>query len=427
MAAALAAGALSCQSAHAQIRTDASLGRAAQSIQGPNYILPQSLGMLSGSNLFHSFSVFNIDTGQSATFTTTTLGIANVISRVTGGSPSLINGLLSLHAASGAPNFFFINPAGVVFGSGASIDVPGAFHVGTADYIAFADGKFFADLRSTSTFSSAPPEAFGFLGTGRAPIAVSAGAMLSTRPLQPLSLVGGDIEIDGGQVSTVGGDIRVVALGQRAQEVSLSGPLPAADGNLQNLNGGRISSSSVDRNDGGSVKLSAGVIIVDGQGVATGVFSDAVTGTGNGGDVEVRATNDLRVLNGGALASSTSSAGNGGALRVNAGSILIDNTQTNPVTGHLGTGTGIFSYSVSSARNAGSVEIAASGNISIFSGGQISSRTFADGNAGLVKVNAGSIDIDAHNSGLPTGILSEAVSGSAGAAGRVEVAVAGNL
>ena len=134
---ALTAGALNCQCALAQIRTDASLGRAAQSLQGPNYILPQSLGRLSGSNLFHSFSVFNVNTGETATFTTTTSGIANVISRVTGGSASLINGLIRLTAASGTPNFFFVNPAGVVFGSGAAIDVPGAFHVTTADYIIF--------------------------------------------------------------------------------------------------------------------------------------------------------------------------------------------------------------------------------------------------------------------------------------------------
>ena len=68
--------------------------------------------------------------GQSALFITTTPTLANVISRVTGGSASQINGrLMLLPLAGGAPNFFFINPAGVTFGAGASIDVPGAFHV----------------------------------------------------------------------------------------------------------------------------------------------------------------------------------------------------------------------------------------------------------------------------------------------------------
>ena len=42
--------------AQAQIRTDASLGQAAKTLSGPNYAIPQTLGKLSGSNLFHSFS-----------------------------------------------------------------------------------------------------------------------------------------------------------------------------------------------------------------------------------------------------------------------------------------------------------------------------------------------------------------------------------
>lgn len=129
-----------------------------------NFLIPQSLGALVGNNLFHSFSTFNIDSGQSATFTTTTPSIGNVISRVTGGNPSEINGQLKLTSASGAPNFFFINPAGVAFGAGGSVDMPGAFYVSTADYVKFVNGdKFYADLSRTSALSSAAPEAFGFL------------------------------------------------------------------------------------------------------------------------------------------------------------------------------------------------------------------------------------------------------------------------
>ena len=118
----------------AQIRTDASLGHAAQTLTGPAYAIPESMGKLAGSNLFHSFQTFNINSGESAAFSTTSAGIQNVISRVTGGAMSFINGPLSLAAASARPNFYFINPAGITFGLGASIDIPGAFHVSTADY-----------------------------------------------------------------------------------------------------------------------------------------------------------------------------------------------------------------------------------------------------------------------------------------------------
>ena len=54
----------------AQIKTDGSVGSAAQSLYavGGQFTIPQTLGRLSGSNLFHSFKDFNINTGESATF-----------------------------------------------------------------------------------------------------------------------------------------------------------------------------------------------------------------------------------------------------------------------------------------------------------------------------------------------------------------------
>ena len=424
LALAIGAGALAPQCAHAQIRTDASLGRVAQTVQGPNYILPESLGRLAGSNLFHSFSVFNINTGQSATFTTSTPGIANVISRVTGGSPSMINGPLALNAASGTPGFFFINPSGVLFGAGASISVPGAFHVTTADYIKFADGKFFADANAASVLSSAPPEAFGFLGTARATVGVKDGARLATNLLQPFSIVAGDIEIDGGNVATRGGDIRILALGQRNQEVSLAGPLPAAEGRLVITNGGQIFAPSIGTRDAGNVRVSAGSITIDGQGSSTftGILSQAETDTtGNAGEVNVTAAGNLSVLNGGGVASSTFASGNAGAVLVNAGSITIDR-QTSSVA------TGIFSQArLGSAGSAGEVDVTAEGNLSIVNGGVISSSTFSSGNAGAVTVNARSITIDRGASTISTGIFSQANPGSSGSAGEVNVSAAGNL
>jgi len=85
--------------------------------------------------------------------------------------------------------------------------------VSTANSVNFPDGKFSADLSQASAFSSAPPEAFGFLGTTRAAIVVKDGATLATKASQPLSIAGGDIEINRGNVSALnGGEIRVVAL-----------------------------------------------------------------------------------------------------------------------------------------------------------------------------------------------------------------------
>ena len=423
------------------IATDGSAG-VHQTIAGANagagnFSIPQTLGSLAGNNLFHSFSTFNIDTGQIATFTTTTPAIGNVISRVTGGGLSQINGLLKLTPVSGVPNFFFINPAGVAFGAGGSIDAPGAFHVSTADYVKFANGdKFYADLSKTSVLSSAAPEAFGFLGTTRAAITIRDGATLTTKAFQPISITSGDIKINNARVRSVqGGDIRVVALGNKVQEIGLTGTLPTTvDGDLSILNGGHIFSNTSSLNNAGTVKVSAGSIAIDRQGGAwTGIASDALNNannagkTGDAGSIDITASGVLSIVNGGEISSSTFSSGKAGSLDITASGALsiVNGGQINSSTyssGKAGTvkvsagsiaidaqggaWTGIDSQAVGNTANAGktgdagSVDITANGTLSIVNGGQISSSTYSSGKAGTVKVSAGSIAIDAQGSAL---------------------------
>ena len=65
--------------AEGQIARDGSLGQSAGNLAGPNYTLGViSAQQIRGNNLFHSFSDFNVNTGQSATFTGPN-SIANII------------------------------------------------------------------------------------------------------------------------------------------------------------------------------------------------------------------------------------------------------------------------------------------------------------------------------------------------------------
>ena len=71
------------------IATDTTLGLPAHVISAPNSItdvvIKQTDGVTKGHNLFHSFSKFNIESGQTVTFTENKVNIVeNVISRVTG-------------------------------------------------------------------------------------------------------------------------------------------------------------------------------------------------------------------------------------------------------------------------------------------------------------------------------------------------------
>ena len=78
-------------------------------------------GTQAGSNLFHSFQQFGLNQGQIANFLSQP-NIQNILGRVVGGDPSVINGLIQL--TGGNSNLYIMNPAGVIFGANASLNVP---------------------------------------------------------------------------------------------------------------------------------------------------------------------------------------------------------------------------------------------------------------------------------------------------------------
>ena len=108
----------------------------AASYTGPNYTIPDELGQQHGSNLFHSFGAFNVHTGESATFTGPD-SVTNIISRVTGGNPSSIDGVL--HSDMTGANLYLLNPQGVILGPNATLDISRSVHISTADVLRFAD------------------------------------------------------------------------------------------------------------------------------------------------------------------------------------------------------------------------------------------------------------------------------------------------
>ncbi|MDY7013659.1 MAG: filamentous hemagglutinin N-terminal domain-containing protein, partial [Cyanobacteriota bacterium] len=82
-----------------------------------------------GANLFHSFEQFGLNAEQAVNFLSNPQ-IQNILGRVVGGDPSIINGLIQI--AGGSSNLYLINPAGIAFGSGASLNVPADFFATTA-------------------------------------------------------------------------------------------------------------------------------------------------------------------------------------------------------------------------------------------------------------------------------------------------------
>ncbi|MEG4623817.1 CHAT domain-containing protein [Microcoleus sp. w1-18aA5] len=160
-----------------------------------------------GANLFHSFGQFGLNQGQIANFLTNS-AIQNILARIAGGDASLINGLITV--TGGNSNLFLINPAGIVFGPNASLNVPAAFTATTANGVGFGSNWF--NAAGTNNFSAlvGTPNAFYF-SPGVPGSIVNAGN-LSVTPGQNLALLGGTV-VSTGQLSAAGGKITVAAVG----------------------------------------------------------------------------------------------------------------------------------------------------------------------------------------------------------------------
>ena len=180
----------------AEVATDGTMGRQV-TLRGGNIEIGADLGQQRGGNLFHSFRKFNVETKGRVAFTGPD-SVKNVISRVTGGQRSSIDGTLASDI-QGA-NLYLLNPAGIVFGPNARLDVKGSFHASTADQLNFADGAVFSVLDTAgSMLSVAEPQAFGFLGANVGRIDVNGSRLLPAG--------GGTLGFSAGDISIVGATV----------------------------------------------------------------------------------------------------------------------------------------------------------------------------------------------------------------------------
>ncbi len=199
------------------------------------YLISPEMGEQRGRNLFHSFRFFGVGQGETATFTGPDpiegpQSVSNVISRVTGGTRSEIDG--TLRSTIPGASVWLFNPSGFVFGEGSEIDVKGSFHAATADYLAFAgtDERFHADRSRSSVLSTAPPAAFGFLPESDARGLAVDGSTLEVPEGETLELVGRGLSLadaepglslTGAELLAPGGHVGLEAQGEVALSDSL--------------------------------------------------------------------------------------------------------------------------------------------------------------------------------------------------------------
>jgi filamentous hemagglutinin family protein len=399
----------------ADISTDGSVG-AAKTLTGPDYTIPETLGTLKGDNLFHSFDKFNIKTQESATFTGSD-SIKNVISRVTGGEKSEIDG--TLRSNVGKADFYFINPSGVIFGQDAKVDVPAAFHVSTADELKFQDGASFkASKNEQSTLTQAAPESFGFLETQSASIEVN-GSTLEFKPESKVSLTSGkDITIKGTEtkqasLTSYGGEIELKTKGDLLMENATvattgngGGKISVKAGNAKIQNNATIvvnNIGDIDSDEGIEFDIDSNLELLNDSLIGTFTFSE-----GNAGNVVVNA-GELTINNASNIGSIAWSKGDAGNVSINADELRMDgHGKVSATTGVLLTGIASFADPLGisgvianylppdpySEAKPGKVEITVTGLIQLINSAGITSFTSSKGDSNNVIVNAGKLIVN---------------------------------
>jgi filamentous hemagglutinin family protein len=388
----------------AQIRTDGTVGPAT-TLTGPHFQIPDSLGTIRGPNLFQSFQTFNLNSGESATFTGPN-SIANVFSRVTGGSPSSINGLLQCTIPNA--NFFFINPAGVLFGPNASVDVQGAFAVTTADYIRFADGGRF-DVRTPANdvLTVANPAAFGFLTppVGQSPAGVIFNnCTVQVTAGQTLTVAAGAVQLqNGATVKAPGGTMQVAAVAS-AGELPVAGLDTTSFSALENITLSGNSLLSTSRSgSGGRFVLRAQDLSLSGN---SGIANNSLD-SGSGGASEIDLGGTLSLTSGGYITVASTVLANAGSLSLTAQSLSMDDGTIFGASSGSGAAANITinvptislqngSWIAADTDNLGSggTMVINSSVLSLQSGSFISADAYGLGPGGTITVNAAALSLE---------------------------------
>ena len=339
---------LSPASAIAQIIPDGTLGpESSRAVPDTINNLPSdriSGGATRGSNLFHSFREFNINEARGAYFENPS-GISNIFTRVTGSQSSNILGTLGVQ---GNANLFLINPKGIVFGPNARLDLRGSFIGSTADSIVFNNGVEFSSTNPQTAplltvniptglrFRDNPgaivnrSTALGKVNLPDSPVPIPIGDRvgLAVDPGQTLALIGGDIQIPGGNLTASGGQILLGSTASPGLVNFALNPTVAEPGNLslnysniRNFGNIQISGGTLINTSGiggGRVELKGGNVTisgariyaltlgnVDGRGIDISAqnlrvqngtqFSTLTLGDGAGGNINFRATDSVEM------------------------------------------------------------------------------------------------------------------------------------
>ena len=437
-----------------------------------------------GGNLFHSFSEFSIPTNGSAFFDNAS-DVQNIISRVTGGSISNIDGLLK---ANGTANLFFLNPNGIIFGSNADLNIGGSFVATTANSVTFADGTAFSttDSRTPPLLTVTAPIGLQFgdsvgsivnrsqASPDGATNGIEGAVGLQVQPGKTLALVGGEVALEGGNLTAPGGRIEVGSVAsnslvnldatnqpltlsyqsvQNFQDVRLSqgatidvsdlsplmgtGDIGSGDVQVQGrsvtlTDGSQISSITLGSASAGTVSVTASesveLIGTSENGSISSNLNTLTFGDGNAGNLSIT-TGRLILRDGAAISTSSvvTPMQNPGSVQGRSGNLTINASESVEITGSSATGGfgGLITVETQTDGDAGNLEIS-TGRLILRDGAQVSAATTGGGQGGTLTVAASeSVEVSGSltgGDGQVTPSTLRASSQGAGSAGNLTIA-----
>ncbi|MEG4534189.1 two-partner secretion domain-containing protein [Microcoleus sp. D2_18a_D3] len=429
----------------AQIIPDNSLGaESSRTVPATIKNLPSDSiegGATRGVNLFHSFQQFNVGEGRGAYFANPN-GIVNIFTRVTGGNPSNILGVLGVQ---GNANLFLLNPKGIIFGPNARLDLSGSFLASSADSVVFDNGYQFSSSNPQSVpllnvnipiglnfrenpgkiINNSAAQALNLpeLPPGIPPIFNNMG--LGVAPGQTLALVGGNIELNQGIVTASAGQILLgsvaspglVGFGVTPLGLSLNYDKISNFGNIQLTNNSLINSSGL---GGGRVEIRGGNIALSGS-----LIYSLTLGNLDGKNIDINAQN-FRAEGGSQIFTLALGDGAAGAVNIFATDSVqfigigfesykqfVSNStvsgEVNPFDRQI-----LLITSNSGSGNAGDITITTP-DLVLRDGVVAGASSFGAGNSGNIAIRSQTVDIDAstvNNGSLAVG---------AGAGGNITV------
>jgi filamentous hemagglutinin family protein len=412
-----------CDRTLAQVTAEPSLGTTV-TLNGDTFEITNGT-TVGGKNLFHSFNNFSIPNGGTAHFFNAP-SITNILARVTGGSPSDIQGLIR---AQGTANLYLMNPNGILFGPNAQLDLGGSFVATTANAIQFPGGAEFAQnslVSADNSLLSVNPSAFLFNQITAQPIINQSRLGLLVPVGKSLLLLGGNIGLATGKLFAPGGRIElssvagVGVVGLNVDEdilrLDFSDELVRGDVSL-------TAQSEVDvrAGSGGDIAInSRNLEVLAASRVRAGVLPGLGSFDNQAGDINIDATGEITLADG---LTSISNVVQQGAIG-NGGNINIVTKSLSLLDGAI-LGTTTFGEG-----NAGNLQIEASGDVAIAgvskSNGSLSSSLFSSVQAEAIGTG-GSIEINARSLSVTDGAQIITLTAGAGDAGNIQIKARDNV